>query len=289
MHQSAVDLPVAFPTRALAPLPGHGELEFTRVNGRTAVTRAMASSPLRLLTPRGHGMSARVFTSTFGGGLVAGDTIALTVRAGAGTACILGTQASTKVYRSPAGIPSSQRILLIAEEGATCVVAPDPVTCFAGAVYEQRQSIQLHAGASLLMIDWLTSGRRARGERWAFDRYQTCTDIAVGGRVIFRDALRLDAADGAVGAEHRMGRCDCMGLAILIGPRMERPAANLLEWVQSRPVTPGENLIFSASPLPGGAVLRAAGPTTEAVGRWFRERLSFASELLGDDPWARKW
>jgi urease accessory protein len=289
MHRPAAEPPIAVASFASAMMPGQGELELTRVNGRTAVTRAMASSPLRLLTPHGRGTSARVFSSTFGGGLVAGDGIALHVRAGAGTACVLGTQASTKVYRSPAGIASSQRLTLIAEEGATCVVAPDPVTCFAGAVYEQRQEFDLHPGASLLLIDWLTSGRLARGERWAFDRYRTRTDVTVGGRNVFRDALRLDAADGPVAAEHRMGRCDCMALALLIGPRMERPAAELLDWAQAQPITLGEDLIFSASPLSGGAVVRVAGSTTETVGRWLRERLLFVAKLLGEDPWARKW
>lgn len=287
MHRPAAEPLIAAASFPSAMAPGHGELEFTRVNGRTAVTRAMASSPLRLLTPRGRGTSARAFTSTFGGGLVAGDTVALNVRAGAGTTCILSTQASTKVYRSTGGVPCVQRLYLGAGDGATCVVAPDPVTCFAGAVYEQRQQFELHAGASLVMIDWITSGRVARGERWAFDRYQTRTDIAVGDRQIFRDALRLDAAEGPIAAEHRMGRCDCMGLAVLIGPRLERPAADLLDWAQSQPIRPDEELIFSASPLPGGAVLRVAGPTTETVGRWLRGRLSFVPGLLGEDPWAR--
>jgi urease accessory protein len=294
MHRSAADPSIALTTHAPVTAlsfpslaPGRGELEFTRVGSRTAVTRSLASSPLRLLTPRGRGESARAFTSTFGGGLVAGDSIALDVRVGAGAACLLSTQASTKVYRSPAGVPCSQRLFVRADDDAMCVVAPDPVTCFAGAVYEQHQQFELHPGASLVMIDWMTSGRRARGERWAFDRYQTRTVISVGNRLVFRDALRLDMADGPIAAEHRMGRCDCMGLAVLIGPRLERPAADLLDWARSQPVTPGADLIFSASPLPGGAVLRVAGPATEAVGRWLRERLSFVSELLGEDFWAR--
>ena len=61
--------------------------------------------------------------------------------------------------------------------------------------------------------------------------------------------------------------------------------------VESRPVS-RDPLSFAASPLPGGApgaVLRVAGPDAEHVGRWLRERLTFVPELLGDDPWARKW
>ena len=38
-----------------------------------------------------------------------------------------------------------------------------------------------------------------------------------------------------------------------------------------------------------GALLRVGGTGVEAVGRWLRQELGFIAELLGEDPWLRKW
>ena len=260
------------------------------MNGRSVATRVLAHSPLRLLTPRRcPGNAAWVFTSTFGGGLVAGDQIDLNVHVGANANCALATQASTKVFRSLAGEANGQTLTLHAMAGATCIVLPDPLTCFAGAVFEQRMKIELAETASLVLVDWLTSGRRARGERWAFRRYLSQIEAFVESKLVFRDAILLDQADGPIDGEHRMRRCDCFGTLLLLGKRLESGSAAILAWARAQPVNRGEELVFAASPLPGGVVIRVAGARTEQVGRWIRQRLDFVPDLLGGDPWARKW
>jgi len=50
----------------------------------------------------------------------------------------------------------------------------------------------------------------------------------------------------------------------------------------------GAALIASASPVPHGAMLRVAGEALNRSGQ-IHHHLKFASALLGDDPWARKW
>ena len=75
-----------------------------------------------------------------------------------------------------------------------------------------------------------------------------------------------------------------------VGPsRRDAACAELLAEANARPVHRGESLIFSASPLFGGMVLRVAGIRTEIVGQWIRDRLRFVPDLIGGDPWARKW
>ena len=46
--------------------------------------------------------------------------------------------------------------------------------------------------ASLVLVDWMTSGRHAAGERWAFSRYESRLDIRRGSQRIFFDALVLE-------------------------------------------------------------------------------------------------
>jgi sodium/pantothenate symporter len=131
---------------------GAGLVELAVVAGATAVVRRRATTPLKLLTPRSMNGVAHVVASTYGGGLLAGDEVALMVMAGPATRCTLGTQASTKVYRSEIGQVSRQSLEADVGPGAILAVAPDPVTCFAGARYEQCQRFRLAAGASLLLL-----------------------------------------------------------------------------------------------------------------------------------------
>ena len=277
--------PESFPARL--PRAGSGTIELERVANATAVVRRMAHSPLKLLTPRGNGPCAHVVTSTYGGGLLAGDEIALRLRAGDGTRCVVGTQASTKVYRG-GDATSHQSLDADIGEGAVLAVVPDPVTCFAGSRYEQRQRFRLAAGASLLLVDWLTSGRAARGERWAFGRYRTETRIDVEGTCVARDATLLEA-DAATTVAERMGRFDCVASVFLLGPSFTAAAAALLERLAKSPVGRRAPLVASASPMHGGALLRVAGGAAEAVGRFISRCLEPAWAALGEDPWSRKW
>jgi urease accessory protein len=271
---------------------GAGAVEFRRVDDSTAVVRRLARSPLKLLTPRGPGPAAHVVTSTYGGGLLPGDDIRLEVVAGEGTRAVLGTQASTKVYRSERGAGARQSLRAALKRDAVLAVVPDPVTCFAGARYEQRQRFELERGASLLLVDWITAGRVACGERWAMRRYAADTRVDVGGTCVARDALRLDPEDGPIGAPHRMGRFDCLATVMLVGPAFAPAAADAMRRVNTVALRRRAGLLASASPLPSGcpgAVVRVAGGGAEAVGRFVHALLAAAWDALGEDPWARRW
>jgi urease accessory protein len=266
--------------------PHVGVLEVTLVNGQSAVTRSLSHSPLKLVVPQSRGASVWAFTSTFGGGLVSGDAIDLEIRAGHGTTTLLSTQASTKVFRSIGGLSTRQTLHATVESNAVLIVAPDALTCFAGAIHEQGQRFDLAGDGGLVLIDWLTSGRSARGERWAFDRYQSRNDVFIDGQQVYRDSLLLDPADGPLAHAQRLGRFDCLATVVILGQRVMEQAQTVLRYVAAQPI--GGPVAFAASPLKDGAVLRIAGAGTQAVGRWIRERLSFITNLLGNDPWARK-
>jgi urease accessory protein len=264
-------------------------IEVRQVAGRSVATRIAAQSPLRLLQPRGcPGDAAWIYTSTFGGGLVGGDQIDLSLHAQAGSSALLATQASTKVFRSLTGKPARQTLRIDADAHSSVVLLPDPLTCFAGSVFEQRMSIELHPSASLVLLDWITSGRRARGERWAFGRYLSQIDISIDPRRILRDSILLDPADGPLDAVHRMGSCDCMAVIVLLGPELAVASNELLAWAHREPIRSDSGLVFSAGPLANGAIVRVAGLSTESTDRWIRKRLRFLPQLIGGDPWKRK-
>jgi urease accessory protein len=269
-------------------LAGYGLVELEQVAGRTAITQCRANSPLKLLTPRSPGSNAWVFSSTYGGGLVEGDAIGLEVRAGAYTRCVLTTQASTKIYRSET-LGCRQKLNLTARSHAIVVSMPDPITCFAGARFEQRQRFDLAESAGLVMLDWFTSGRKARGERWNFQRYRSCSEIFVEGKCVFRDVLLLDVMDGAIDGQMRMGRVDCCATVVIVGPPFERVADGLLKLIAASPARGSGSVLFAASAIAGGVVLRVAGGEVEEVGKWLQQSLTGIEPIVGQNPWMRKW
>lgn len=268
---------------------GCAHLEVELVFGESTATSSSATSPLKLLTPCPRGKSVWAYASNFGGGLVAGDETRLDLRLGAGARCFMGTQASTKVYRNPARLPCSHTTHATLESGSLLVFAPDPVQAFAGSSYRQRQEFHLAKDSALVLMDWFTSGRAARGERWAFDDFQSRNDVFLDGHRIFVDSILLNSNDGPLESPHRAGRFNCFAMVLLVGEPLCEAAAELLAEIASRPVERSATLLSSASPVQEGAVLRVAGEDVESVGRELKHHLKFVAELLGDDPWSRKW
>jgi urease accessory protein len=265
---------------------GTGVLEIARSGGRSVVRRAFATSPLRLLTPRNHGSAAWIYTASYGGGLVNGDALHLTIDVAPESAALVSTQSATKVYRSPQG--TSMRLDARVGARGLLVVAPDPVVCFAGSTCRQAQHVELGPDAGLVLLDWLSSGRRAAGERWAFDRYTSRTTIRYEGRIVFFDGVELSSRDGDLA--DRMGRFESVAVVAAVGPRLRSYRERLLAEVAEAPVVRHADMLISASPLGcEGVVVRIAGTSVEAVGDAIRKRLGFVPLLLGDDPWARKW
>jgi urease accessory protein len=272
--------------------------------------------------PRNHGDASWVFSTTFGGGLVDGDRISLRVDLEAGTAALLATQASTKVYRSPSAAerpptrPSgcAQHLDVRVGEGAHLAIVPDPVVCFAGARYSQRVDVALAEGASLVLLDAYTCGRAGRGERWQFDRLETrSTIVRERGRTL-ADAALLDRAHGSIA--ERMGPFGAMATLLAVGPRFAPVRDAILETcvrgapdalvgrsaavgvVGGRSAAVGvvggrsaaDAVVAAASPVgDDGAIVRVAADRFESASRVLRASFDALARVLGDDPFARKW
>jgi urease accessory protein len=174
-------------------------------------------------------------------------------------------------------------------KGALLVSVPDPVVCFAESAYRQAQAFELEAGAALVAVDWMTSGRLGSGERWAFVDYASTTTVRLEGRLAIHDAVRLSRRDGDLAA--RLGRFDVLAVAVIAGDPLAVEAARVVDAVAAIAPARRPAVMASAAALPGGggSVVRLAGERVEAVRQHLRALLDFVPALLGDDPWARKW
>ncbi|MFL5311250.1 MAG: urease accessory protein UreD [Myxococcales bacterium] len=260
-------------------------LSFRRVRASTVIDSAFATSPLRLLTPRNHGRAAWAYTSALGGGLVDGDAIRLRVRVGAEAAAALFSQGENRVYRSPGGCRSE--LTADVEEGGFFASLPDPTVCFAGASYLQKTELRLAPGAAAIAVDVLAAGRTARGERWAFRRYEGELAVRSGDRVLVRERLLLDPDHGALA--ERLGRFDALCTMLIAGDRLRAEREALAGRIHAAPVSSRARRIEQANEVGGGAlVVRIAAASLEDALRAVREHLRFLPDLLGDDPWSRR-
>jgi urease accessory protein len=259
--------------------------------GRSVVTRARATSPLKLLTPRNHGHAAWVYLASYGGGLLDGDALDVDVQLGPDACAMISTQSWTKVYRPREGSNRGASLALNAcvKAGGTLLLLPDPVVCFAGARFEQLQRIDLEEGAGLVLVDWVGAGRRAAGERWQFAHYTSRLTVCRGGRLSFVDRCLLSPLHGSL--PERLGRFNVLCTILVVGPTLASPVERVLALAAGGPAGRRSPMLFSVSRLQqgDGAVVRLAGESFEHVALRVRGILDFVPPLLGDDPWARKW
>lgn len=230
-------------------------------------------------------------------------------------ALALATQSSTKVYRAPPGVPPAQQVLRAGvARGALLAVVPEPVQAFARARYRQVQAFELEEGGSLALVDWLSAGRPANGEAWAFDEYASSNTIRVGGALLVADNMHLRAG-GALGVAERMGACRACATVVLLGPRCARAAREALAATtelsrallaatpasavlsegagggaapSAPPLPPAVKFSASASELPGGVgvAVRVAGERLDDVAGFIRALLMPLEEELGRAPYS---
>ena len=257
---------------------GRGVLAARFENDRSVLSRIQASSPLRFVRPTFPGTSAAtVCVVTFGGGLVDGDLLELDITVERGATLVVFTQATTKAFRGA----SAQT--LRAEVHGTLVLLPDPVASFRGSTYTQRVDITLHDQGSAVTLDGFTSGRAGFGERWDFDALDLATTVRRDGRLLVRDAVRLDRADAAIAP--RLDRFEALATVLAVGPRVAPVFASILA-----PSIVTHELVAAPSMLAStpGAIARIAGITPTHALDEARARLRNLPDIDVVDPFASR-
>ncbi|KAJ9564727.1 hypothetical protein OSB04_000693 [Centaurea solstitialis] len=270
-----------------------GKLVVARVDGKSTAGRSEADA-------------VWIYTLTYGGGIVSGDCISFDLTIDDGCTAVLTTQASTKVYKSVALKCSMQTMEARIGSDALMVVIPDPVTCFSTARYSQKQVFRLVSGSSLLVVDWITSGRHESGEKWDFGLYKSTNHIYLESKPLFLDTVLLESESGTSIAE-RMQGYQVIAMVIMLGPKLKHIQDEVQEDVKKMmseqlhmPSTGGRNkacngdeytkpsLIASCNPFGPkgvGVVMRIAATTTESVYRFLHHQLAGLEPMLGLCPY----
>ncbi|TYI49687.1 hypothetical protein E1A91_D12G051900v1 [Gossypium mustelinum] len=265
-----------------------GKVVVEKVRGKSTVIRSFSKYPLKFITPRKMGSSITdavwIYSLTYGGGIVSGDSISVEFTIGDDCTAVLTTQSSTKVYKS-LGSKCSEQVL-------------------------EKQVFRVVSDSSLVIVDWFTSGRHESGEKWDFELYRSSNCIfAEGNQPVFLDTVLLEQSSPVDIAE-RMHEYQVIAMVLIYGPKLKHVQDQVQENVKrlmSQQLqipstrlgccakTNSDNCLvrpaFIAScsafgPKGMGVVVRVASTTTEAVYRFLHHQLAGMEPLLGVSPYS---
>jgi urease accessory protein len=220
-----------FPKSSSAPGEGRIVAQLLPHN-ISALTTIAFQYPLKLISPSpsAEQKSVLVFLLTYGGGLVGGDQVHLSIDVKANAKLSIVTQGHTKIFKSPSlDIVTRQKLHVTIASGAAVCLLPDPVQPFRGSVYEQSQSFFVTEGGSICLLDWVSAGRTARGEDWDLWAWRGRNEVWLTApptgkaRLLLRDNVILEGEDQNPGSSLR-GKMQGMGIfgtLVLRGPMVQ--------------------------------------------------------------------
>ena len=279
-----IAIPEAVP---VAPRPrgqdGALFLRAERIAGRTRLTEVTQRPPLA--TVRGLYLDPVVPDMCFStiassaGGVLQGDRLHIDVSVGEHARLHLGTQSATRIYRMPDAGATIDSAFRVAADGYLEYL-PDPYLPYASSRLKTRTRCDVDPGGALIVSETVAAGRVASGESLAFERIESRMEIAVGGEVVARDALRLDPADGLTRVG-RLGPWRVVGSLFVVRAGFD---AVLLQAV-IEPDRPGTIAGASTLPSAAGAWLRVladepAGAAAVIRAAWTAARVA----ILGAPP-----
>lgn len=193
------------------------------------------------------------------GGIVAGDTLALEVHAGAGAKLAVVGQAAEKIYRSD-GPVAETKVTLNAGPGTWLEWIPQGTILFDGARVRRRIDIELDETAQLMAGELIYFGRRAMGERFATGLADETWTVTVAGRPVWTDRLRIDGGD-RLDDPFGFDGAVAYGTLLFAGAGV----ADALDWARALLPESTEDLRIGVTALDGLMVCRLFGRDGAAV------------------------
>lgn len=241
MRQPAIPIRSPFESSIAKPGQGNVVLSLLPPNNPTLTTLTY-KYPLKLV-PRAPGFvptpdpaalsdscpsrPIHLYLLTYGGGLLPGDHIEVSIKLDPKTRMVVTTpQGSTKIFKTEPNSDSGVNVIKghrkkmpandhlsdmsqqtldvqIGRQAALCYL-PDPSVPYKNSRYAQVQTFTVDAAArgdersSLCVLDWVTQGRTSRGENWNFHFWKGRNEVWAKDdktgktRLLLRDSVILD-------------------------------------------------------------------------------------------------
>jgi len=131
-------------------------------------------------------------------GIFDDDSIDVSLAVEGGAHMVVTTPSSSRVYRSRNGKEASVRQKFSVREGGTLEFFPEPFIPHAGARYRQHNLLEVGGSSVLVFFEWLTPGRVASGECFAYQELNWETDVVIDGKLAARERYRLKPGDDSL-------------------------------------------------------------------------------------------
>lgn len=202
---------------------GSMRLRAERVGPRTVIAEARRTAPFHP-APAHHpdGAAAEVTVQDVGPGILAGDALRAEVEVGPDAELVVRGQGAARIHPAPPGGGATVETVLRVAAGGRLWWLPGEILPYAGAELDALTVVELAADARFALLEIVTCGRAARGERDAYRRLDLRLRIDRGGEPLLRERARLEPALHPSGH----GGHDCAALLVAVGyPALATAAA----------------------------------------------------------------
>lgn len=176
--------------------------------------------------------------------------------------------------------PTRQELHITICPDSALLLIPDPIQPFAQSSYTQKQVFHVFDKSSMVVLDWVTEGRAALGEKWSMKRFESRNEVYAGERLLLRDALILEGADLC---ERHDGLC-IFATLIVHGPIFEKLIKYIQKRYQDEPRIGGKRwddeaekkaakVLWTVSTVRGFLLVKVSGKDMEDVKDFVRELL----------------
>lgn len=189
MILGAVDHQGAKPA-ALQRAQGRAFVSVGLSRGQSRLVDLAQAGSARVMLPRSLGPRPEAVFLNTAGGLTSGDRLGFAMSVGAGAALTATTQTAERAYLAPDG-PARLAIRAEVAAGAVLDWLPQETILFQGSDLSRETQIDLGPGASCLLVEIVTLGRRAMGEVVTKAHLADRRTVTAQGQPLHIEALRL--------------------------------------------------------------------------------------------------
>ena len=215
------------------------ELRSKARDGLSCLDDFRCSGAMRALFPRLPDRLEAIMINT-SGGLTSGDQLAIKACAGANSHLTLTTQAAERAYRAE-GQSAQVHTDLTVQRDACLQWLPQELILFDHCALNRSLTIDLAAGARLLMVEPVIFGRSAMGETVQSGHFSDRIEIQRAGKPLYLDSLRLTGEiHAALAARTSANGAKAMTSLVYIAPDAE---AQINPIRQTLPQTAGVSLL----------------------------------------------
>lgn len=241
-------------------------LGFADDAGTTRLVERCHAGPLRVqkpLYPEGPSVCHAVVVHP-PGGVVGGDSLAISAETGAGAHAFITTPGAAKWYRAN-GRVSSQEVRITVGASGSLEWLPQETIFFDAAHVRLEQTVTLETDASFIGCDILCFGRTASGESFNSGRIVQRTTIRRGGRLVWFEQGALEAGAAMASPLAIAGRTVCATLTAVGKPLPAALVQAIREQGEGLAGCSGNSGSFGATQFKPVFVARYLGDSSEAA------------------------